>query len=737
MAPEIDELTGSVRRLLDQEWPLERAGAATQSVTERARIAAALSALGLPLMGGPDAGGFQGAMTVVRELGTGHCAAPVPDAVVLNAVLLREGIESPVWLQKIQSGEVLATLAPAFWSGRPDLGRVRWTEDGLQGELQLLDALGCDHLVVLAERAGASPALVFASLQADGVQLTPQRAQHEAAMCRIGLNGTQGELLPVSEAIAQDIGTLWRLMLATRATGALGRALDAVVAHVQQRKQFGTAIGAFQAIQHKLANVRIALDGALLTQDVAAQAFDGALPDWRFNAESAIAAADPSLRHAMLEVHHAFGAIGYAEEHEAPRHFRRVHGDLARADGGLARQRLAERAAAMPQAELPEPHLGEPAERFRAEVRAWLAVNWAVEHKAAEATFPVSHRGFDKAFSRRLGQAGWIALTWPRAQGGQERSRLEQLALIQELSRAGAPVGAHTAAAALIAPALLLHGSPQQQADILPRIASGELTICLGYSEPEAGSDLASLRTRAVRDGDHYVITGQKMWGTLTDQSDAVWLAARTDPDAKKHAGISVFLVPMDTPGISLRPSLAMYGKTFCTQFYDEVRVPASALVGGLNNGWHVITGALADERIVMGANVTQVATVLSDLVKLLRDCGRLDALAQDRLGGLIAEVGIARALLLRSVRLTEQGPGGHVEAAMTKAYTGELMERFGEAAIDLAGPLALLSDGEPGNLLHGELDRLLRYAPMQVIGGGANEIQRTLIAQRGLALPR
>lgn len=731
MSLEIELLTKSVQRYLADHWPIERAAQANQSVEERRRIWKGLVDIGIPQLGSAESGGLTAALPVVRELGAAHCAAPVPELIALNTVA--RGTD---WLKLIQSGDIVPAFAPASAFGTAALGTVRFDAGMLRGQVGLVDAIGASWLAIIADRTG--PCLVGVDLaQQLGIRLTQQTAFLEGGLSRIEFEGARGFALDLSHQEARNLSLLWRLLLATRATGALQRAQSLVVEHVKQRRQFGMAIGSFQAIQHKLADIQIALDSAALTQEIAARSFDAGDPRWCFEALAAIAAADPALRKSMLEVHHAFGAMGYSEEHEVPRHFRRVHLDLARTAGPEARRELCVLTEANPQAQLPESDLGEEAEAFRVQVRAWLQKHWTDADRAAESRLPLSERGTNREFSRALGETGWIAVAWPKEQGGQGRSRLEQLALIQEMTSAMAPTTGHIAAASLIAPALLAFGSPEQKTEFLPRIARGELTICLGYSEPEAGSDLASLRTRAVRDGNDWIITGQKMWGTTTDKADYVWLAARTDPDAAKHAGISVFLVPMNLPGITVRPGMALYGKTFSTQFYDEVRVPASALVGVVNDGWKVITGALADERILIGTAITQVADALSGVLRLLRDEGRLDALARDRIGALIAEVSVARTLLMRSVLLTEQGRPAPVEAAMTKICTGEVMERFAEAAIDLVGPRSILSQGSPDALLNGELDRLLRTGPMQVIGGGANEIQRTLIAQRGLGLPR
>jgi len=381
--------------------------------------------------------------------------------------------------------------------------------------------------------------------------------------------------------------------------------------------------------------------------------------------------------------------------------------------------------------------------RFRDEVRQWLAENWLGERQAAHDRKPFKERGWDAEFSRLLGKKGWIGLGWPKEAGGQARSPSEQLAFIEEMRYVEAPTGFHNVGETIVGPSLIKYGTPEQKAEYLPAFLRGERSFGLGYSEPEAGSDLASLRTRAVRDGSDWVINGQKLWSTGGDKAEHVWLATRTDPDAKpKHAGISVFLVSLRSKGITIRPSMAMYGKTFSAVFYDDVRVPAGALVGEVNNGWRVITDALAAERVMIGnlvAHLRRVFDKVTEHVKTASPGGRRlkdDAVIRDRLGGLAAEIEVARQFVLRNARVVESGRAPLYEAAMSKVFAGELQERLSEAALDLLGSGALLSE-DAATAPIGELEQVLRHSIMGVIGGGTAEIQRNVIALRGLNLPR
>jgi alkylation response protein AidB-like acyl-CoA dehydrogenase len=387
--------------------------------------------------------------------------------------------------------------------------------------------------------------------------------------------------------------------------------------------------------------------------------------------------------------------------------------------------------------------MGPAANAFRNDVRAWLAKHWTPEMAAAHRRKPFKQRGWDVEFSRLMGRDGWIGIGWPKEFGGQARSASEQIAFVTEVANSGAPAHAHNCGESIVAQALFAHGTTAQQDEWLPAIRRGERTFALGYSEPEAGSDLAALRTRAVRDGGDWVVNGQKLWSTGGDKAEYVWLAVRTDPEAKKHAGISVLIADLRSPGVTIRPSLALYGKTFSATFYDNVRVPAKNMIGKVNDGWRVITDALAAERVMIGA--TRMAGIerafdrFTEYVRTAVVGGkqlRTDPVVRDRIGALAAEIEVARQFQMRNSRLVEQGKVPIHEAAMGKVFSSELQERLGEAALDILGTGGLLSEDAPGAPL-GEMEQLLRHAIMGMIGGGTNEIQRNVIALRGLELPR
>jgi len=541
--------------------------------------------------------------------------------------------------------------------------------------------------------------------------------------------------------VLNDLLLKGKLALMARAHGAARRAFELVTDYVKERHQFGQPIGRFQAVQHKLANGLIALEGVRLIIDHAATLHDVDDHDWRYFANAAVAFAADVLRRVSLETHHAFGAIGYADEHEAPLHFKRVHLDTLMLGGATpAKQSLASSLLDPGSSGLPEYDLGPAGNALREQVRAWLGHNWSGDRKAGFDRKPFSKREFDADFARDIGKTGWIGLGWPREFGGQARSPLEQIALMETMERGEAPrIGA-----AIQANALMMFGTPEQQRRYLPEILRGEAMHGMGYSEPQAGSDLAALRTSAVRDGDHWVINGQKIW-TTTWWGKYMLLAARTDKDVKPpHAGISMFIVPMNAPGITIRPATTMYDGSFANIFYDDVRIPLENIVGEVNGGWKVLTGALAFERgLVGGGIVLKVAHAFEQLRRhVMASDGVGSALSEDpvirdRMATLAAEIEIGRLLMMHCAELAADGVTPPEYGAISKVFSGELMERFGEAALDILGMRAALSEQMPGAIDNGRFEQNLRHSLMWVISIGTNEIQRSLIAQRALGLPR
>jgi alkylation response protein AidB-like acyl-CoA dehydrogenase len=336
---------------------------------------------------------------------------------------------------------------------------------------------------------------------------------------------------------------------------------------------------------------------------------------------------------------------------------------------------------------------------------------------------------------------GWAGIGWPKEYGGQGRSAIEQFIFFDESMRAGAPVPMLTLNS--VGPTIMAFGTDEQKADYLPRILSGDIHFCIGYSEPGAGTDLASLKTRAVKDGESYVINGQKMWTSLSSDADYCWLAVRTDPDAAKHKGISMILVPMDTPGITLSPLNLLGTHDINAVFFEDVVVPAANVVGGENHGWKLITNQLNHERVTLFASgvmdralteVTQYAqeTKLPDGRRVIDQ-----PWVQSNLAKLQAKVEVVRLMNWQVAWEATQGilDIGHCSAL--KVYGSELNMEGYQLLMEILGPVSYLEPDAPGAVLKSRIQQGTRGAIILTFGGGVNEMQRDLISQFTLGFPR
>ncbi|MFB9685294.1 acyl-CoA dehydrogenase family protein [Amycolatopsis plumensis] len=339
-----------------------------------------------------------------------------------------------------------------------------------------------------------------------------------------------------------------------------------------------------------------------------------------------------------------------------------------------------------------------------------------------------------KEIVRQLGKDGWLALGWPPEYGGQGRSMLDQLIFTDEAAVAGVPVPFLTVNT--VGPTIMRYGTEDQKAFYLPKIAAGELHFSIGYSEPEAGTDLASLRTRAERDGDEYVVTGQKMWTSLIEYADYVWLAVRTDPSAKKHRGLSMLIVPTSSPGFSWTKVHTVAGAGTSATYYDGVRVPVSARVAEENAGWPLITNQLNHERVALTSSAP-IRKALTDVLAWAKETG---AIEQEWVRLHLARVHAgAEYLKLRNWRIawaaaaSELGPA---EASATKVFGTEFAIEAYRLLMEVLGAAAVVREGSPGAQLAGRIERLHRSALILTFGGGTNEIQRDMIAATALGLP-
>jgi acyl-CoA dehydrogenase len=359
----------------------------------------------------------------------------------------------------------------------------------------------------------------------------------------------------------------------------------------------------------------------------------------------------------------------------------------------------------------------------------------------AAATGEFGEAGAYKGVIRQLGTDGWLGVGWPEEYGGQNRSMLDQLIFTDVAADFGVPIPYLTLNT--VGPTIMRFGTDEQKAYFLPRILAGDLHFSIGYSEPGSGTDLASLRTRAIREGDEWVINGQKMWTSLIQYADWIWLACRTDPELPRHKGLSMILVPTDAEGFSYTPVHTVAGVSTSATYYQDVRVPVTNLVGELNGGWPLITNQLNHERV----SLTSSAPLTLSL-KLVREWAQqtknpdgsrvIDSeWVQIALGRAHARV---EALTLINWKLASDADRGvplsPAEASATKIYGSELATEVYRSLMEVIGPNAGLTGASDGAVLAGRIERFYRSALVMTFGGGTNEIQRDIIGYVGLGLP-
>ncbi|MBI2916703.1 MAG: acyl-CoA dehydrogenase family protein [Chloroflexi bacterium] len=349
---------------------------------------------------------------------------------------------------------------------------------------------------------------------------------------------------------------------------------------------------------------------------------------------------------------------------------------------------------------------------------------------------------FSKEFSRKMGQARWIGVKWPREYGGRGVGPVEGTMVTEELVSRRAPIGYHYISERQFAPSIMQVGTTEQKAFFLPRIARGEMGIAIGYSEPNAGSDLANLQTRATPDGDDYIINGQKVWTSGAHRLDYIWLATRTNPDVPKHKGLSVFLFPLDLPGVTIRPLYTMAGGRFNEVFFDNVRVPRTCMMGEKDQGWYVVAVNLDFERSGI-ERLAEVRPVFEGLLELARKVARDGQalanmpLVRHRLAQLEIEYQIGRWMCYRVAWLQSQGKSPNYESSMSKAFGSEWGQRVAQAGCQLLGLYAPLTRESRWAQVSGEVAQSALSTLSDTIRGGTSEVQRNIMAQRGLGLPR
>ncbi|WP_042356108.1 acyl-CoA dehydrogenase family protein [Bacillus rubiinfantis] len=344
-----------------------------------------------------------------------------------------------------------------------------------------------------------------------------------------------------------------------------------------------------------------------------------------------------------------------------------------------------------------------------------------------------------REYIKKLGEDGWLGIGWPVEYGGQGRTPLEQYIFLEEIERTGVNIPFITLET--VGPTLMKLGTEEQKNYFLPKILKGEVEIAIGYTEPQAGTDLAALQTRAVRDGDSYIINGQKVFTTNAHLADYIWLAARTDPDAPKHKGISIFLVPTNLPGFSVTP-MNLIGERSNVSYYDNMRVPLSALVGEENKGWEYITTQLSLERLML-STYSRMERMLEETINWASKT-ELDGLrvidqawVRDSLAELTVEMEILRLLNYRAAWAHSNEKAAPFRPSMNKVFAAELNQKVFDTCMQIMGMFGQVEAGSEWSVADGYAPEHAKKRLVYLFGGGANDVQRDLVARFGLGLPR
>ncbi len=382
---------------------------------------------------------------------------------------------------------------------------------------------------------------------------------------------------------------------------------------------------------------------------------------------------------------------------------------------------------------------------FRQDVRAWLKENLPENWQEDRFTRDRDEETWNvyRDFAARLAKKRWVAPHWPVAYGGLGLSVVEQLIFNEEMAYHNAPVGYNSIGVGWAGPTVIIYGTEEQKRKHLSAITNAETMWCQGFSEPNAGSDLASLQTRAVRDGDDYIVNGQKIWTSGAHLADWMILLARTDPEAPKHKGISYFLLDMKTPGVSVQPLIDMMNNHGFNQvFFENVRVPKDCLLGEENRGWYMATTTLDFERSSIGGAVggRRMLEDLAQYVSEARHDGSVlkdDVRVRTRLADCAVEVEIGRLLSYRVVSMQSRGLVPNYESSVAKLFNTDMQWRLSKAGLEIMGLYGQLEPKSRWVPLLGRFERQYLWQIGMIVGGGTPEIQRNIIAMRGLGLPR
>lgn len=721
-----------------------------------------LTDMGVPTLGVSEELGGSGAslrdVAVVAEAcGTRLAPAPVVEAMVAARLLARFGDAAAPVLGPLVEGGAPVTLAV-----QPTDGGIARAVPGAAVAAAVI-ALDGDELVVVPTPGDGTS---FADLGTSPVADVDLTAAGRTVLAT-------GDAARAAHALATDE---WRALTARWFVGLAREAQGIGIQYAKDRTQFDVPIGSFQAVQHRFADLATDLDGVDLLANKAVWALDVDDPIARsFPGMAFWLAGDVAQRVASWSLH-VHGGYGFMEEYDIQLYFRRTKGtrllagdprrDVIALAGRLfddptagpipgssyrpTRTGQADAAAhgsfAADEVATTDTSAGGYDFRldaeviaFRDEVRSFLG-----SQVTDEVIESAHHSGtiHDWGLHRAMADQGWLSAGWPAEFGGQGRSPLEMNSLTEEMYLSGAPVDG-LGVAALVAHTVLIDGTQWQKETIIPEILSGRAMCCLGYSEPDAGSDVAACATRAVRDGDEWTINGQKMFTTLAHEAHYVFLLTRTNTEVAKHKGLTMFVIPMDTPGISFTPVHTMGGERTNITYYDDVKVDDKYRVGEVDGGWKVMMTALVFER--NSAWYGELVRLLDHGLGWARATdapggGKMidDPIVRERLARIAIGNEVSNLLGWRAAWMAANGTLPGVEGTMAKHFTTQHYQYAADELIDALGAEGIRRHGDPtAGVEDGWIEAIYRHCQVTTIYGGTSEVCRGIIAERGLGLPR
>lgn len=762
----IEEIRDSARDFLQRRDQRQRKRAETPPDRDDWREIAGVGWLGMSVpetLGGLGLG-WRAMAAVLEEAGRAQLQEPLVGAGVLPAALLAriapvDAARRDALLQAVCAGETLLGLAWQETEGQLEAGEAATAfgvsvieREGayvLNGEKRhVVPAAGVDGWLVTADGERGT-ALFFVAAGTPGVTAQVHARADGGAACHLAIESAvvpadallarDGVLDAVDEAL--DLG---RLMQSAELVGVARQVLADSVAYLNTRQQFGRPLASFQALQHRLVDaamqVELASNSLLDALDTLAAQSDDATLRKTLASRAKARAARAGLEAARLAIQ-LHGAIGYTEECDVSLYFRSaLHLAAWLGNAAAHRQRYGALAAlpapgaddddAAPITDFPREAdwNGMPEADFRRLVRGFFRAHYPEHLRHAPWRL---HWDEIKDWYFTLSRQGWIAPSWPREHGGMALSPARQIAFIEEAERHGV-ARAPDQGLVMLGPILIRYGTEEQRARFLPGILSGEAVWAQGYSEPNAGSDLASLRCEALVDGDDLIVSGQKTWSTLAQDATHMFMLVRTDKTVKKQAGISFLLVDLASPGVSRRPIRTLSGhEEFCEVFFDQVRVPRANVVGELNAGWGIAKALLGFERLFSGSP-KHANHALQQIFSIARQRGLLaDPAFADRLAELRLDAADLTAMYSVFAELAKAGRPLPPELSLLKVWATETHERLGALLIQIAeefgGAAMRLGYG------NGQVHALAPYvnALAATIFSGTNEIQRNIYAKQ------